>query len=220
MSANTSLELYSYYRSSAAYRVRIALELKELSWRQIPVNLLEGGQKQKTYLQVNPQGLVPALVTPEGTITQSLAIIEYLEETYPQSPLLPGSAIDRAQVRSMAYQIAMEIHPLNNPRVTQFLGATIGLNKQQKLHWYHHWIAQGFGALETNLKALNSNGRYCFGDRVTVADICLIPQVYNALRFDCPMQDYPLISAIFCHCSDLPEFIAASPESQPDCPPK
>ena len=122
MSANTSLELYSYYRSSAAYRVRIALELKELSWRQIPVNLLEGGQKQKTYLQVNPQGLVPALVTPEGTITQSLAIIEYLEETYPQSPLLPGSAIDRAQVRSMAYQIAMEIHPLNNPRVTQFLG--------------------------------------------------------------------------------------------------
>lgn len=145
MSANTSLELYSYYRSSAAYRVRIALELKELSWRQIPVNLLEGGQKQKTYLQVNPQGLVPALVTPEGTITQSLAIIEYLEEIYPQSPLLPGSAIDRAQVRSMAYQIAMEIHPLNNPRVTQFLGATIGLNKQQKLHWYHHWIAQIIG---------------------------------------------------------------------------
>ena len=216
MSANTGLELYSYYRSSAAYRVRIALELKELSWRHLPVNLLDGDQKQETYMQVNPQGLVPALVTPEGTITQSLAIIEYLEETYPQSPLLPGSAIDRAQVRSMAYQIAMEIHPLNNPRVTQFLGATIGLNKQQKLHWYHHWIAQGFGALETNLKAHNSNGCYCFGDSLTMADICLIPQVYNARRFDCPLQGYPIICAIYDHCLQMPAFSAASPEAQSD----
>ena len=156
--------------------------------------------------------------TPEGTLSQSLAIIEYLEERYPQPSLLPKTPIDRAQVRSIAHQVAMDIHPLNNPRVTQFLGATIGLNKGQRLHWYRHWIAQGFGALENNLKALDSNGQYCIGEMVTMADICLIPQVYNALRFDCPMQDYPLISAVYSHCSGLASFIAASPESQLDCP--
>ena len=220
MSADIDLQLYSYYRSSAAYRVRIALAIKQLSYHQLPINLLSGEQRQPEYLQTNPGGLVPTITTAEGTLTQSLAIIEYLEERYPKPSLLPQSAMNRAQVRSIAYQVAMDIHPLNNPRVTQFLGATIGLNKEQKLHWYHHWIAQGFGALETNLKALNSNGRYCFGDSLTMADICLIPQVYNALRFDCPMQDYPLISAIYSHCSDLAEFIAASPESQPDCPAK
>ena len=220
MSTDTDLQLYSYYRSSAAYRVRIALAIKQLSYHQLPINLLSGEQRQPEYLQTNPGGLVPTITTAEGTLTQSLAIIEYLEERYPKPSLLPQSAMDRAQVRSIAYQVAMDIHPLNNPRVTQFLGATIGLNKQQKLHWYHHWIAQGFGALETNLKALNSNGRYCFGDSLTMADICLIPQVYNALRFDCPMQDYPLISAIYSHCANLAEFIVASPESQPDCPAK
>jgi maleylacetoacetate isomerase len=220
MSANLGLELYSYYRSSAAYRVRIALELKELSWRQIPVNLLEGDQKQETYLQVNPQGLVPALVTPEGTITQSLAIIEYLEETYPQSPLLPGSAIDRAQVRSMAYQIAMEIHPLNNPRVTQFLTAKVGAFEAEKMHWYHHWIQVGFTALERRLTVLGSKGSFCFGNSVSLADLCLIPQVYNALRFDCPLQDYPIICAIYDHCHQMSAFSAASPEAQSDYPAK
>ena len=220
MSADTDLQLYSYYRSSAAYRVRIALEIKQLSYQQLPVNLLSGEHRQLEYLQTNPGGLVPTMSTAEGILTQSLAIIEYLEERYPKPSLLPQSAMDRAQVRSIAYQVAMDIHPLNNPRVTQFIEATVGLNKEQKLDWYHHWIAQGFGALETNLKVLNSNGRYCFGDRVTLADICLIPQVYNALRFDCPMQDYPLINAIYRHCTGLPDFITASPESEPDCPPK
>ena len=220
MSADTDLQLYSYYRSSAAYRVRIALEIKQLSYHQLPVNLLSGEHRQSQYLQTNPGGLVPTMSTAEGILTQSLAIIEYLEERYPKLSLLPQGAMDRAQVRSIAYQVAMDIHPLNNPRVTQFIEATVGLNQEQKLDWYHHWIAQGFGALETNLKVLNSNGRYCFGDRVTLADICLIPQVYNALRFDCPMQDYPLINAIYRHCTGLPDFIAASPESQPDCPPK
>ena len=220
MSADTDLQLYSYYRSSAAYRVRIALEIKQLSYQQLPVNLLSGEHRQLEYLQTNPGGLIPALTTAEGTLTQSLAIIEYLEERYPKPSLLPQSAMDRAQVRSIAYQVAMDIHPLNNPRVTQFLGATIGLDKTQKLDWYHHWIAQGFGPLETHLKALNSNGRYCFGDTLTMADICLIPQVYNALRFDCPMQSYPLINAIYNHCTGLAEFIAASPESQPDHPAK
>ncbi len=220
MSADTDLQLYSYYRSSAAYRVRIALEIKQLSYHQLPVNLLSGEHRQSQYLQTNPGGLVPTITTAEGTLTQSLAIIEYLEERYPKPSLLPQSAMDRAQVRSIAYQVAMDIHPLNNPRVTQFIESTTGLNKEQKLHWYHHWIAQGFGALENNLEALNSNGQYCIGDTVTMADICLIPQVYNALRFNCPMQGYPLINAIYKHCSGLTDFIAASPESQPDCPPK
>ena len=220
MSIDKDLQLYSYYRSSAAYRVRIALEIKQLSYKTLPINLLTSEHRQPRYLQTNHQGLVPTMITAEGTLTQSLAIIEYLEERYPQPSLLPETPECRAKVRSIAHQVAMDIHPLNNPRVTQFLGATIGLNKAQKLHWYHHWIAQGFSALENNLKALNSNGQYCIGETVTMADICLIPQVYNALRFDCPMQTYPLINTIYNHCSGLADFIAASPESQPDCPAK
>jgi len=220
MSTDTDLELYSYYRSSAAYRVRIALKIKQLSYKILPINLLSGKHRQSKYLQTNPEGLVPTMSTAEGTLTQSLAIIEYLEERYPQPSLLPKSAMNRAQVRSIAHQVAMDIHPLNNPRVTQFLEATTGLNKGQRLEWYHHWITQGFRALENNLNALNSNGQYCIGEMVTMADICLIPQVYNAQRFDCPMQDYPLINAIYRHCAGLAEFIAASPESQPDCPAK
>lgn len=218
MSTNTDLQLYSYYRSSAAYRVRIALGIKQLSYHQLPINLLSGEHRQPKYLQTNPGGLVPTMTTAEGTLTQSLAIIEYLEERYPKPSLLPKTPMSRAQVRSIALQVAMDIHPLNNPRVTEFLGATIRFNKMQKLHWYHHWVKQGFSAVENNLRAISSNGRYCLGDAVTMADACLIPQVYNALRFDCPMQDYPLISAIYSHCSGLADFIAASPESQPDCP--
>lgn len=218
MSTDTDLQLYSYYRSSAAYRVRIALEIKQLNHQQIPINLLSGEHRQSKYLQTNLQGLVPAINTSEGTLTQSLAIIEYLEERYPRPSLLPKSPMNRAQVRSVAMQVAMDIHPLNNPRVTKFLGATIGLNEVKKQHWYYHWIEQGFSALENNLKALNSNGHYCLGETVTMADICLIPQVYNALRFDCPMQDYPIINAIYKHCTSMPSFIAASPESQADYP--
>lgn len=222
MSANSSdkidLQLYSYYRSSAAYRVRIALELKHLSFQQIPVNLLKGEQKQAAYLQVNPQGLIPAIETPEGLITQSLAIIEYLEETYQQSPLLPTKTIERAQVRSLAYQIAMEIHPLNNPRVTQFLTSKLDISEVEKMDWYQHWIAVGFSALERRLSLSYQYQGFCFGDSVSLADLCLIPQVYNALRFDCPMQDYPIISAIYEHCQQLPAFQAASPEAQADCP--
>ena len=218
MSANTDLQLFTYYRSSAAYRVRIALALKQLDYKQLPVNLLKGDQKQETYLKVNPQGLVPALAIAEGTITQSLAIIEYLEETHSELPLLPSKAIDRAYVRSMAYQIAMEIHPLNNPRITQFLLLEIDVSKAQKLYWYRHWIDVGFAALERRLTLSGSNGRFCFGDAVSLADICLIPQVYNALRFDCPLQDYPTIGAIYDYCYQLPAFVAASPEAQPDYP--
>lgn len=218
MLAKTDLLLYSYYRSSAAYRVRIALELKQLQWQQIPINLLNGEHQQAAFIQVNSQGLVPALETEQGTITQSLAMIEYLDETYPEVPLLPYTAIDRAQVRSIAYQIAMEIHPLNNPRVTQFLSAAIGASESDKLIWYQHWVASGFASLERRLSELGSDNGVCFGDSVTLADLCLIPQVYNALRFDCPMHDFPVISAIYDHCLQLPAFLAASPEAQPDAP--
>ena len=218
MSTNTDLQLYGYYRSSAAYRVRIALEWKQLDWKYLPINLLKGDQKQETYLQVNPQGLVPALATAEGTITQSLAIIEYLEDTHPELSLLPSKAIDRAHVRSMAYQIAMEIHPLNNPRITQFLTSKMDVTEAEKLHWYHHWVDVGFTALERRLTLSESNGRFCFGDSVSLADICLIPQVYNALRFNCPLQNYPTICAIYDHCHRIPAFVSASPETQPDYP--
>lgn len=161
---------------------------------------------------------MPTLATAEGTITQSLAIIEYLEETHPKSPVLPSKAIDRAHVRSMAYQIAMEIHPLNNPKVTQFLMAEMDASEAEKLRWYHHWINVGFTALERRLTLSSSNGRFCFGDAVSLADICLIPQVYNALRFDCPLQGYPTIGAIYDHCQMLPAFAVASPKAQPDYP--
>ena len=222
MSPDTELQLYSYYRSSAAYRVRIVLALKGLSWKSIPVNLLKGEQKQAGYLQHNPQGLVPALRvqgTQEdaGLITQSLAIIEYLEECHSHPSIMPSSAMARAQARSLAQQVAMDIHPLNNPRVTQYLQQTLGADESQKTDWYQHWIAQGFGAFERNLEGLARTGDYCIGNSVTVADICLIPQVYNALRFNCSMQNYPLINAIYKHCTTMPAFIAASPESQPDC---
>jgi maleylpyruvate isomerase len=221
MSADTELQLYTYYRSSAAYRVRIALELKQLTWQQIPINLLKGEHKQETYLKVNRQGLVPALATSEGVITQSLAIIEYLDEVYPQPPLLPETAIDRAQVRAMAQQIAMEIHPLNNPKVTQFLTNNLGLEETDKMTWYRHWIAQGFTSFERRLNETDVTGSeamYCFGNSASLADVCLIPQVANALRFDCPMEDYPTINAINKHCTALPAFIAASPKSQADSP--
>lgn len=219
ISDKADLQLYSYYRSSAAYRVRIALELKQLSYQQIPINLLKGEQKITAYLQINPQGLVPALETSEGLITQSLAIIEYLEETYQQSPLLPTETFARAHVRSLAYQIAMEIHPLNNPRVTQFLTSELDISESEKLSWYQHWVAVGFSALERRLSLSYKHQGFCYGDSVSLADLCLIPQVYNALRFNCPMQDYPVISAIYEHCQQLPAFKVASPEAQADRPP-
>lgn len=218
MTPDSTLQLYTYFRSSAAYRVRIALNLKGLDWQSLPINLATGEQRSAEYLKHNPQGFVPALQTAGGLITQSLAIIEYLDECYPQPPLLPDSAIDRATVRSMAQQIAMDIHPLNNLRVTQYLTAEMGVDEAGKLRWYQHWIAQGFTAFEESLRHLNSRGQFCFGDSPTVADICLIPQVSNALRFSCPLESYPTINSIYQHCTSLPAFISASPQAQPDFP--
>ncbi|QYJ77782.1 maleylacetoacetate isomerase [Shewanella acanthi] len=214
------MKLYGYWRSSAAYRVRIALNLKGLTAEQLSVHLVrEGGEQHKAeYIALNPQELVPTLVVEgkQGTdnLTQSLAIIEYLEELYPQSPLLPTSPLARAQVRALAQSIACEIHPLNNLRVLQYLTQTLEVDEAAKNAWYHHWVNTGFSALEKQLERVS--GRYCFGDSVTIADLCLIPQVYNAKRFNVDLTPYPTIVRIWEACNQLKAFSDAAPEVQAD----
>ena len=210
------IKLHSYYRSSAAYRVRIALELKNLNWETIPVNLRIGEQNQKTFLEYNPQGLVPVLESNGHYLSQSLAIIEFLEEMYPEKPLLPNDIVERSQVRRFAQQIAIEIHPLNNLRVLKYLENELGLNDDKKTSWYKYWVAEGFSALEQSLKNTDSDAQFCFGIRPSLADVCLIPQVYNGLRFHCDLSDYPRILSIWDHCMTLEAFKRAAPESQPD----
>jgi maleylpyruvate isomerase len=212
------LHLYSYYRSSAAYRVRIALALKGMSWEAIPVNLFKQEQRQATYLEKNPQGLVPALQTGSSLLTQSLAIIEYLEELQPEPALLPSDPLAKAQIRALAYQVAMDIHPLNNVRVLNYLTSELGHSEAEKIQWLHHWMGLGFAALEDSLRQQGCDGRYCFADAPTLADLCLVPQVYNAYRFNCPMNSYPLIVSIWQHCTGLAQFIDAAPEAQTDSP--
>ena len=212
------LKLHSYYRSSAAYRVRIALELKNLHWESIHVNLGLGEQSLETFLKYNPQGLVPVLEFNANHFSQSLAIIELLEEMTPDPPLLPKNIVERARVRSFAQQIAMEIHPLNNLRVLKYLENELGLNEDKKTSWYLHWITEGFSALEQSLKNTDCGAQFCFGERPSLADVCLIPQVYNGLRFHCDLSDYPIILSIWHHCMTLEAFKRAAPESQPDAP--
>ena len=206
--------LYSYYRSSAAYRVRIALNLKNLDYEIRPVNLIkESGEQHKAdYLKLNPQGLVPTLIIENSVLTQSSAMIEYLEEIYPRPPLLPDKAEERAHVRGLAQLIACDIHPLNNLRVLNYL-KTRDSDDNQRI-WYHHWIHEGFEALELSLKKNDCNGHFCFGDSPGLADVFLIPQVYNAKRFELPLVPYPLIAGIFEHCMGQQAFIDASPENQ------
>jgi maleylacetoacetate isomerase len=212
------MELYSYFRSTAAYRVRIALNLKGLDYDILPVHLLRDGGQQKSadYLAKNPDGLVPALATEDQVLSQSIAILEYLEETYPNPALLPEHSLDRAYVRAIAQSVACDIHPLNNLRVLQYLTNTLAVNDEQKKAWYHHWVATGFSSIETRLARESRAGLCCFGDSPTLADACLIPQVYNAKRFDCPLHDYPTILRINDHCLTLDAFDAARPEHQPD----
>jgi len=212
------MKLYGYYRSSAAYRLRIALQLKGLEWQSVPVNLLKGEQKNPSFRQLNPQELVPVLSVEDKLLTQSLAIIEWLDEEYPQVALLPKETLAKAQVRALAYQVAMEIHPLNNLKVVKYLTNDLELDESKKIQWYRHWIAQGFSALEQSLQQLDCRGQFCFGSSPTLADVCLIPQVYNALRFECEMDDYPLIHGIWQHCNSLTAFKEAAPEVQGDCP--
>ena len=210
------ITLYSYFRSSAAYRVRIALALKGLVYKMAPINLLTGEQRGKSYKATNPQGLLPALRDGDTVLTQSLAIIEYLDEKHPLPPLLPGDRICRALVRSLAQQIAIDIHPLNNLRVLTYLENDLGQDIAARNIWYRHWITEGFEAIESSLRELGSNGHFCLGDTPGLADICLIPQVYNARRFHCELSPYPLILAIDEHCSRLRSFQLAAPENQPD----
>lgn len=210
------LTLYTYWRSSAAYRVRIALALKGLDATQIPVHLLKDGGQQRAepYKALNPAQLVPTLQHDALTLNQSLAIIEYLDAVYPQQPLLPEDPATAAVVRALALDIACDIHPLNNLRVLQYLTSTLGVSEQQKTDWIQHWLRQGFAALEQRL-ALTA-GQYCVGDQVTLADLCLVPQVYNALRFAVDLTPYPQIQKVYQQCLLLPAFVSASPEQQPD----
>ncbi|MDO4433955.1 MAG: maleylacetoacetate isomerase [Alysiella sp.] len=211
------MKLYSYFRSSAAYRVRIALALKNLPFETEYVSLLKNGgeHKQVAYAARNPQKLVPTLEDQGAFLTQSLAIVEYLDEIYPENPLLPADALGRARVRALAQLIACDTHPLNNLRVLQYLQNQLGADETAKNAWYAHWIHENFVALETLLQNPQT-GRFCHGNVPTLADCCLVPQVYNARRFNIDLGAYPTIVRIADECDTLPAFIAAAPENQAD----
>lgn len=211
------MRLYSYYRSSATYRVRIALAIKGLEFDYIPLNLLHAQQKSADYMAKNPQGLVPALETDEGAlIAQSMAIMEWLEETCPQPPLLPSEPLLRAQVRSMANTIACDVHPLNNISIINYLQNPLGVSPEQVKEWYARWIHRGYDSIEKAIAEYG--GLCCFGDEPTLADLCLIPQTYNASRFRVDISAYPNIRRVCDHCNTLPAFITAHPDHQPDMP--
>jgi maleylacetoacetate isomerase len=217
---NGTLRLYSYWRSSAAYRVRIGLQLKQLPHEIVPVHLLrDGGEQHATeFHALNPQELVPVLKHGQRVIRQSLAILEYLEETFPDHPIMPATARDRARVRGIAQLIACDIHPLNNLRVLQFFERDWNVPQPERDAWVRRWIASGFEALEALLVDNPSTGDFCEGDLPSIADCCLVPQVYNARRFSVDMTPYPTIARIAAHCLSLPAFDAARPEHQPDAP--
>jgi len=214
------MKIHSYAVSSASYRVRIALRLKQLSPTYVGCHLRKGEQHGPEFLSLNPFGLVPALEMDDGTvITQSMAIIEYLDETHPLPALLPKNPLDRARVRALSQSIACDIHPLNNLRVLLYLVRELKVGEDAKNAWYRHWIAQGFAALEHQLSSDKDTGTFCHGESVTLADICLVPQIYNARRFDVDLAPYPTLRRINEACLALDAFAAAAPESQPDAPP-
>ncbi len=209
------MKLYSYFRSSAAYRARIALNLKRLSYDTVPVHLVKDGghNRRPEFRAINPQMRVPALVAPGGEILiQSLAIIEYLDETHPEPPLLPKEPIARAKVRGLAQLIACDVHPLNNSGTLRYLKDRMGQEQSAIDAWYHHWVREGFAAIE----ALIEPGPYACGEGVTLADICLVPQVYNARRLKVPLEQFPKIVSVEAACLALPAFDRARPENQPD----
>lgn len=214
------LRLHSYWRSSAAYRVRIGLALKGLRYETVPVHLVRDGgeQHRPDFAETNPQRLVPVLEHGVRKVRQSLAILEYLDETWPQPALLPALSRDRARVRSIAQLIACDVHPLNNLRVLQYFENEWGVPQAERDEWVRHWIVQGFAALEATLDDHPATGEFCEGDTPTLADCCLVPQVYNARRFGVDMQRFPTISRIERACLALPAFDAARPEKQPDAP--
>ena len=212
------MKLYSYFRSSAAYRVRIALNLKGLAYEYAPIHLLrDGGQQLKPdYRELNPDGIVPTFIDGDNVLTQSLAIIEYLDEMHPEPALLPGTPLDRAFVRSVALQIACEIHPVDNLRILKYLKHTLKVGDEAKDAWYRHWLESGFESLEKRLANDSRVGKLCFGNAPTLADLCLVPQVYNARRFNLDMSCYPTIERIADHAAQIDAFARAAPGQQPD----
>ena len=212
------MKLYTYFRSSAAYRVRIALHLKGLKYEAVPVHLLRDGgeQLQADYRSINPSGLVPAYQDEWLTLTQSMAILEYLEDAHPHPPIMPKDAQGRARVRELAQIVACDIHPVNNLRVLRYLKHDLGLSEEVKTEWYRHWLTDGLAVLEKHLARDPSSGPLCHGYVPTIADCCLVPQVYNAQRFEIDMAPYPTIARINANCAALPAFDAAHPSRQPD----
>ncbi len=217
---NEQLSLHSYWRSSAAYRVRIGLNLKDLPYDIVPVHLVrEGGDQHRAeYAETNPQRLVPVLQHGQRMLRQSLAILEYLDEMWPEPALLPATARDRQRVRALAQLVACDIHPLNNLRVLQYFEHDWGVPQPEREVWIRHWITEGFAAFENLLQGNPSTGEFCDGHAPTIADCCLVPQVYNARRFSIDMSAYPTIVRIEAACLSLPAFDAARPERQPDAP--
>ncbi|HEX4389281.1 MAG TPA: maleylacetoacetate isomerase [Steroidobacteraceae bacterium] len=215
------MKLYGFFRSSASYRARIALNLKGIAYEPVPVDLRApvSAQRRPEFLELNPGGLVPVLVDGRTTVTQSLAIIEYLEETHPEPPLLPAAPGERARVRSLTLAIACDIHPLNNLRVLNYLRDPLAHDEAAVSAWYAHWVARGFEALEAEVAGLGGDGRHMFGGAVTLADVFIVPQMYNARRFKCDVTPYPRLRAICAHLESLPAFAHAAPEAQPEARP-
>lgn len=215
------MKLYNYYRSSAAYRVRIALNLKGITWQHVGVHLLKAQHRSGEYLKLNPAGLVPSLVADDGAVlTQSLAIMEYLDEMMPSvAPLLPKGAVDRAHVRALALSLTCDVHPLNNVRVLNYLTSELGVSSEQKDAWIAHWMTLGLEAFEQTLAQSSMSGHFCFDDMPTLADAVLVPQVFSARRFNVDMTKFPRIVAIDALCNTLPAFISANPKNQPDFSP-
>lgn len=208
--------LFDYFRSSAAYRVRIALNLKGLAAERRFIHLRKGEQRAPDYLEKNPQGFVPTLVVGPLHLTQSLAIIEYLDETHPEPPLLPSGPAERAWVRAVALAVACDIHPLNNLRVLKYLDRELHADEAARDRWYAHWVADGLAAIEKMLAARPGPGPYCLGSAPTIADVCLVPQVFNAWRFKVPVEPYPLVTGVVDACMKLPAFDLSQPSKQPD----
>jgi maleylacetoacetate isomerase len=212
------MKLYNYFRSSASFRVRIALNFKGLPYEYAAVHLTKGGGQQfaPEFRAINPDALIPVLDDDGQRLTQSLAIIEYLEETHPEPPLLPRAPLERAYVRALALGIACEIHPLNNLRVLRYLVRDLKATDEQKDAWYRHWVEQGLASIEARLATEGKCGRYALGDQVTLADVVIVPQIFNAKRFDCRLDHVPTVMRIFDRCMELPAFIDAQPARQPD----
>ncbi len=210
------MKLHNYFRSSASYRVRIALALKGLDYEYVPVQLVKDEQLAAPYVNLSRTGLVPVLEDGEAAITQSLAIVEYLDETHPAPPLLPGSALERARIRALALDVACEIHPLNNLRVLRYLVRDLGVSDENKDRWYRHWVESGLQAVERRLAGDAATGRFCHGDTPTLADIALVPQIFNAQRFDCDLSPMPTVMRVFGECMTLDAFAKTQPSACPD----